>query len=145
MSSKFPSYNNKTLRFGPEVTRFHLHAVLPVTSMALISHRNVQNGPQTLFLTTVPGLQSLALILSLQGLLSLTPLPFHNLILNCRSKKTALPTILAINLGCRPESISTIPSLLEVLAVGGKSWHLSPVPPLLLHLTVLHARTQSGQ
>lgn len=115
MSSKFPSYNNKTLRFRPEVTRFHLHAVLPVPSMALISHRNVQNGPQTLFLTTVPGLQSLALILSLQGLLSLTPLPFHNLILNCRSKKTALPTILAINLGCRPESISTIPSLLEVL------------------------------
>lgn len=56
-----------------------------------------------------------------------------------------LPTIPAANLGCRPESVSTTPSLLEVLAVGGKSWHLSPVPPLLLHLAILHARTQSGQ
>lgn len=49
------------------------------------------------------------------------------------------------NVGSRPESTSTIPSLLEVLAIGGKSWHLSPAPPLLLHLAILHARTQSGQ
>lgn len=141
MNSKFPSYNNKTLRFRPEVTRFHLHAVLPVTSMALISHRNVQNGPQTLFLTTVPGLQFLALILSLQGLLSLTPLPFHNLILNCRSKKTALPTILAINLGCRPESISTIlGSWGEILAPFPSA---SPPPPP--HCSPCQNAKQSGQ
>lgn len=64
---------------------------------------------------------------------------------NPRSKKRALPNILAAILGPRPESTGTVPSFLEVLAAGGKPWHLSSVPPLLLHLTILHARTQSGQ
>lgn len=97
-------------------------------------------------------LRSLALVLSLQSSVP-TFLSLHVTALtgtsptgqNPGSKKTALPNILAAILGPRPESTGTVPSFFKLLAVGGKSWHLSSVPPLFLHLTVLHARTQSGQ
>lgn len=86
-----------------------------VTGLALTSCRNVQKWPQTLPFSDFPYHSPRSMVPSSYPLSSGTskfyPPPFHN---------TALPTILAANLGCRPESISTIPSLLEVLPVGGE-------------------------